>query len=97
MSKVYYNITESNYEYKYKDYSFIFSSEYYKKLFMEKLENFIEEEKRKLDYKYNANVECKIVLMIELYRKIEKRGFLVKYENKELKIKDYLFAPIIND
>lgn len=97
MSNVFYNITESNYKFVYNDYEFIFSSEFYRNNFKSKYEKYLQDEKRKLDYKYNANVKCELVLLIELYRTIEKRGFLIKYKDKEIKIKDYLFKVNFND
>lgn len=77
MSKIYYNINESNIYYKLFDYTFYFSSEFNKKRFVEKVCHFIREEKYKIQSKYHViykmgNIE--IYLAFAFYKKIEKRG-----------------------
>lgn len=97
MNRVYYNLNESLYKFNYGDYTFIFSSQFYLDNFERKHIDFCKCERKKLEQKFNSKIECDIVLLIDLYRKIEKRGFLIKYKNEELKIKDYLFTVKLND
>lgn len=97
MSKIYYNLLDSPYKFTFDDYDFIFSSQFYLDSFHKKYENYLLKEKEKLEYRFSENIDCNIILLIDLYKKVEKRGFLIKYKNEELKIKDYLFTVQLND
>ena len=81
-SKIYNNIRKSEFNYIAFNLEFYFSSEFYKRLFIERLDSYIDEEFNKLYSKYKVFDErffymIKQVLAICLYHKIEKRGFYV--------------------
>lgn len=97
MTKIYYNLYESKYMFVYEEYIFVFSSQFYLNNFRKKYKEYLIREKEKLECRFQSTIKCEVVLLIELYRKIEKRGFLIKYKNEELKIKDYLFTVKLND
>ncbi|MBQ2408784.1 MAG: hypothetical protein II309_05040 [Bacilli bacterium] len=86
---IYYNLYESEYKYKIDNFEFVFSSLFYLSLFKTNLESYLKYEQERLNNKLKKNIELKEVILIDHYKKIEKRGFLVYYKNKELK--DYKF------
>ena len=82
------NLNESEYYFKYKGLVFYFSSEFYKKKFADEISSFIETETFKIQVKYNININFDILLMISLYKKIEKRGFRIYDEETGEILKD---------
>lgn len=79
MKKVCYNLDESNYRFEYENYIFIFSSEFYLQKFKNEYIQYIKDETVKLNYRFKTIVYADILLLFNLYRKIEKRGFKVYY------------------
>ena len=84
---VFQNIEESTINYKFENYTFYFSSEFYKRNFRLRIEDFIKEETYKLKNRYQIKNKIflenlKEVLIISLYKRIEKRGFRI-YLNQE--------------
>ena len=53
------------------------------------IEEYIVFENKRINNKIKKEIDLKEVILLDLYKKIEKRGFLVYYKNKELK--DYSF------
>ena len=86
---VYYNLKESEYEYSIDSYIFVFSSLFYLNSFKENLEEYIAFEQNKIKNKLKCNIDLRELILINRYKQIEKRGFLVYYNDKE--IKDYKF------
>lgn len=84
IGKVYYNLYESEYHYKYKRFLFVFSSKLYINNFINQLEKYVDLESKKLIAKYNVELESSEYLALSLYKKIEKRGFLVYYNDEEI-------------
>ena len=80
------NLNESEYYFKYKGLIFYFSSEFYKKKFVDNIQNYIENETFKLQVRYNINIDFDVLFMISLYKKIEKRGFRVYDEENKKEI-----------
>lgn len=76
-SNVCYNLFKSPYHTQYKNYTFYFSSQFNKDRFDIKIKPYIETETFKLNSKYHAEIHSEIVLALNLYRQIEKRGFYV--------------------
>lgn len=72
------NLSLSNYRSIYENFTFYFSSLFYKRKFEQNLENYIELEEAKLKNKYGINLNAKLYLAIAFYKKIEKRGFCIK-------------------
>ena len=81
---IYNDINESNYTFKYDDLIFYFSSNFYKEKFIKEHINYIRDETMKLKVKFKCNIYCDEMILLLLYKKIEKRGFKVLYKDKEL-------------
>lgn len=77
MNKVYYNFSNTPYYYEYNRYTFYFSSEFNRDRFAERVESYVADQKLKLQSKYHCSVYATSVIMLDLYRKIEKRGFRI--------------------
>lgn len=86
---IYYDLKESDYKTSIDNFTFVFSSLFYLNLFSTNLEEYIIFENKRINNKIKKEIELKEVILLDLYKKIEKRGFLVYYKNKELK--DYSF------
>ena len=84
IGKVYYNLYESEYHYKFKRFEFVFSSKLYINNFIKQLENYVYIENEKIRAKYQIELEANEYLALSLYKKIEKRGFLVYYNDEEI-------------
>ena len=81
---IYLDLKESVYHFKYDRLDFYFSSEFYLNKFKEEYEEYIKSETLKLSLKYGGIFYADELLLISLYKKIEKRGFRVICNNKEL-------------
>lgn len=86
---IYYNLEESDYRYTIDNFEFVFSSLFYLNLFKINLEAWLVYEQERLNNKLKKNIDLKEVILLDHYKQIEKRGFLVYYKNK--KLKDYNF------
>lgn len=84
LGKVYYNLDESTYLFNYQRFTFIFSSKFYIEKFKKELSSYVDIETRKLVSKYQVNLEGSEYLALSLYKKIEKRGFKVLYNDEEI-------------
>lgn len=87
---IYYNLYESEYKYKIDNFEFVFSSLFYLSLFKNNLDSYLQYEQERINNKLKKELNLKEVILIDHYKKIEKRGFLVYYKGKELK--DYKFT-----
>lgn len=93
---VYNDLNESNYTFKYDDLVFYFSSQFYQEKFTREYSQFLKDEIMKLKIKFKCNIYCNEMILLLLYKKIEKRGFKVTYKGKEL-IENYYIDFNIND
>lgn len=91
---IYYNLEESPYITKYKDFKFYFSSQFYRNKFEVLLLDYIKEETDKLKKKYKVNIDFDEILSFNLYRKIEKRGCYCIYYNNS--INNYIIKDNLN-
>lgn len=82
---IYNDIMESDYYSDQGKYRFYFSSQVYKQKFESRLHTYIENESKKLELKYQTNVNFDELLTFKLYQYIEKRGFRVEVDSKVLK------------
>lgn len=87
---VYQNIEESPIKYEYENFIFYFSSTFYQRNFSKRLESFLKEETYKLKNRYQIRNKnfinvLKEVLLISLYKRIEKRGFRIYLNEKRYK------------
>lgn len=81
---IYNDINESNYIFTYNRLIFYFSSKFYLEKFTREYSNFIKDETMKFKIKYKCNAYIDEMLLLLLYKKIEKRGFKVLYDENEL-------------
>ena len=78
---VFYNTSDSDIFFLYDNLKFYFSSEFYKRKFIEELENYVHKEYTKIFNRYHIINDMDLYLVFSLYEKIEKRGY--KVENIE--------------
>lgn len=91
---IYYNLEESPFITKFKDFRFYFSSQFYQNKFENSLTLYINEESEKFKKKYNINIDLEELLSFNLYRKIEKRGIYCIYHNNS--INNYIIKKDLN-
>ena len=87
---IYNDINESIYTFKYDDLVFYFSSQFYQEKFTREYSQFLKDETMKLKIKFKCNIYCDEMILLLLYKKIEKRGFKVLYKNNELNENYYI-------
>ena len=87
---IYNDINESIYTFKYDDLVFYFSSQFYQEKFTREYSQFLKDETMKLKIKFKCNIYCDEMILLLLYKKIEKRGFKVLYKGKELNENYYI-------
>lgn len=80
--KVYNDIEKSPYSFKYDKLTFYFSSQFYLNKFKREYIKFLKDETLKLKLKLKCNIYCDEIILILLYKIIEKRGFRVYKDNK---------------
>lgn len=81
---IYTDINESTYYVEVDEFKFYFSSNVYRDKFENRCESFCKEEQLKLELRYNAQIECKALMLFKLYSMIEKRGFRVEIDGIKL-------------
>lgn len=81
---IFYELEDSPFSLSIGDFKFYFSSLFYKNKFKRIYEEFIKNETLKLNIRYNGNIELNNMLLLSIYKKIEKRGFRVIYKNQLL-------------
>ena len=88
--KIELNLENSNYRFNFKGLTFVFSSEFNLRRFSERIEDYIKQETMKLKYRYgNLIINFDLFLSIVLYKKLERRGFLIyDGEDQEIELKE---------
>lgn len=86
-SKIYYDLEKSTFVFNYNDFDFYFSSLFYYNKFASKCLEFASDEKLKFHYKYILKLEDNFLFFVDLYTRIEKRGFLIKYKGEDIRHK----------
>lgn len=87
---VYNDLNESNYTFKYDDLVFYFSSQFYLEKFIKEHLQYIKDETMKLKIKFKCSIYCDEMILLLLYKRIEKRGFKVTYKDKLLNENYYI-------
>lgn len=84
LSEIYHNIEKSPFIVEKNNYKFYFSSLFYKNKFENNVDEFVCSEVLKFNQKYKvtSSEKLEVMIMLLLYRKIEKRGFYV-IKNKD--------------
>lgn len=82
---IYHDIEKSKYTFKYDNLTFYFSAPLYLNKFKDKYINYIKEEADKFNSRFRMSIFADELFLLELYRKIEKRGFKVLYKDKDIK------------
>ena len=93
---IYNDLDESKYIYSLGSLTFYFSSKFYMEKFKNEYKEYVKSEKIKIQLKYKCTLNGDEMILLNLYKSIEKRGFKVYYNNCELN-KDYTFKTIINE
>ena len=85
---VYYNLKESDYvatlNINSEEIKLYFSSNFNKVRFLEKVGNIIHEDNLKLSFRYKIDIDATKLILLSYYKVIEKRGFRVIINNKEV-------------
>lgn len=92
---VYYELEDSPFFLRIDDFMFYFSSKFYMDKFSSEYKEYIRNETLKLNVRYKMIVYADEMLLLSLYKNIEKRGFKVKYKGVEL-IKDYYIDCLLS-
>lgn len=92
---IYYDLNDSVYTFQYDKMLFYFSSKFYLNKFKMKYVEYIKNETLKLQTKYSCILYADEMFLLDLYKKIEKRGFKVLYDG--LLIDDDYFINAIID
>lgn len=82
---IYHDIEQSTYIFEYDNLKFHFSSRLYLDKFKDRYSNYIKEETDKFSSRFKMSIYADELFLLELYRKIEKRGFKVYYKNIDIK------------
>lgn len=93
---VYNDIEKSNLTFNYMDLQFYFSSNFYLEKFKKDFVEYVNTETIKLCVKFGCVIIPDEMLLINLYRKIEKRGYKVYYKGERLN-KDVYFNLTFED
>lgn len=93
---VYNDINESPFIFEYGDLKFYFSSNFLKEKFIKEYVNFVKDETMKLKIKFKNCIMCDEMILLLLYKKIEKRGFRVYIKNQRLR-ENTCFRLIIDE
>ena len=94
LSEIYYNIEDSRFVFTYGDLFFKFSSLFYQEKFIIDYPEFLKTETEKLNIKFRNTINADYMILLLLYKKIEKRGFFVLYKGCLLN-KDITFNCVI--
>lgn len=81
---IYHDIEKSKYIFIYDHLTFYFSAPLYLSKFKERYIDYIKIETSKFNSRFRMNIFADELLLLELYRKIEKRGFKVLYDNEDI-------------
>ncbi len=90
-----YELEDSPFFLRLNDFLFYFSSDFYMNKFKNTYQDYIRTETLKLNVRYKMIVYADEMLLLSLYKTIEKRGFKVKYKGAELE-KDYYIDCLLN-
>lgn len=88
-----FNLNKSNYKILKGEFIFYFSSKFYLEKFTNEVDEYVENESRKIRAKYKVDINLINYFMVAFYKQIEKRGFLIKH-NTTL-IKNPIFCSLI--
>lgn len=88
------SIDDNFFVYEYDNMLFYFSSLLYYQKFERLLSEYLKNETLKLRNKYNCTISCDEMILLNLYKKIEKRGFKVYYKDHLLKENYYIKLEI---
>ena len=90
-----YDLNESKYSFKYDNLEFIFSSKFYLNKFKTTYITYLKNEIVKIQSKYQCVFYGDEMILLKLYKQIEKRGFLVRYKG-ELISENYFINAVVD-
>lgn len=91
---VFADINDSQYYFEYNNLLLYFSSKLYLDKFEQNYKRFLKEESIRFQLRYKCNVNCDEMILLLLYKKIEKRGFRVLYSGRKVKENYYISAIV---
>lgn len=94
---IYYDLSESDFTFSYDRLTFYFSSKYYLEKFKSMYVDYIKQETLKLSSKYKCCIYGDEMILLSLYKNIEKRGFRVEYKGKSIDDMCYIDAILNTD
>lgn len=92
---IYWNLRESNIKAQMEGIDFYFSSEFNKQRFLRDCKIFVTMESMKLYSRYKIPINFDLFLLMAKYRSIEKRGFRVEIDNKEISAYDVIITKFL--
>lgn len=92
---IYLDLNESEYIKEINDFKFYFSSKFYLDKFDEMKNNYVDGNTLQINAKYDGIIDAEILLLIKLYKRIEKRGFKITFKNKDIPRKTYFKVDLI--
>ena len=81
---IYNDLNDSVYSFSYDELTFYFSSKFYLEKFKKEYVSFLKDETMKFRIKYKCDVYVDEMMLLLLYKKIEKRGFRVLYNGNSI-------------
>lgn len=81
---IYNDINESDYVVVKNKIKFYFSSEVYARKFSERVDKYVQNELAKYNNKFDTVISGELLYLLDYYRRIEKRGFRIVYDNLEI-------------
>ena len=91
---VYNDIDKSDYIFECDKLKFYFSSLFYKEKFIKEHIDFIRDESMKLKIKFKCSIYCDEMILLLLYKKIEKRGFKVLYNDTPIRENYFITSEV---
>lgn len=92
---IYKDLFESTYIFEFRKFKFVFSSMFYLNKFKNTFFDYATEKCDKLSKELGFKFDSFDLYMVQLYKKIEKRGFLVYYYNERLNEEFIVVADIL--
>ena len=90
---VFLNLEKSKYKVKKAGMILYFSSEFNKRRFFSRVDEYIINETLKLNNKYKVKANYTLILILAFYKKIEKRGWRIEFEDgRFIKENSIIFA-----
>lgn len=91
---IYNDLNESTYIFEYDKLKFYFSSRFYLEKFTNTYSQYLKDETMKLKIKFKCNIYADEMILLHLYKLIEKRGFKVLHRGLNISENYYITTDI---